>query len=58
MEAHLVHADKDGNPAVRALMFELGQETKALAKTGSRMPESASAKNARPPATDAPPRRS
>jgi carbonic anhydrase len=41
MEAHLVHADKDGNLAVVALLFNEGLENKALAKIWSSIPKKA-----------------
>jgi carbonic anhydrase len=50
MEAHLVHADKDGNLAVVALMFDEGAENKALAKIWPLIPDKAGEKTAlRPP---------
>lgn len=39
MEAHLVHADKDGNLAVVAVMFTEGKANKALEKAWAQMPE-------------------
>lgn len=41
LEAHLVHADKDGNLAVVAVMFEEGKANAALAKAWAHMPEKA-----------------
>jgi len=41
LEAHFVHLDKDGNIAVLALMFEEGEENKALAKEWAHMPKNA-----------------
>ena len=38
LEAHFVHADKDGNLAVVAVMFKEGKENPALAKLWSHMP--------------------
>lgn len=38
MEAHLVHADKDGNLAVVAVMFKEGKDNPAIAKLWSQMP--------------------
>ena len=38
LEAHFVHADKDGNLAVVAVMFELGESNAALAKAWAQMP--------------------
>lgn len=46
MEAHLVHADKDGNLAVVALMFKEGAENKALAKIWPSIPKNEGEKNA------------
>jgi carbonic anhydrase len=45
MEAHLVHADKDGNLAVIAVMIKEGHENKALSKIWSQMPKNADEKN-------------
>ena len=39
MELHLVHADKDGNLAVVAVMFREGRESKALARLWPLMPK-------------------
>ncbi len=41
MEAHMVHADKDGNLAVVGFMLEEGAENPALAKLWAQMPENA-----------------
>lgn len=41
MEAHLVHADSNGNLAVVAVMFEAGGENQALAKAWAQMPDKA-----------------
>jgi carbonic anhydrase len=46
MEAHFVHADKDGNLAVVALMFEEGAPNKGLANAWAQMPKKAGGKNA------------
>jgi carbonic anhydrase len=46
MEAHLVHADKDGNLAVVAVMFEQGAENAALEKAWQQMPKHAGDKHA------------
>lgn len=46
MEAHLVHADADGNLAVVAVMFEAGASNAAIAKLWKDMPEHAGDKNA------------
>ena len=39
LEAHFVHADKDGNLAVLAVMFKVGKENKALNAIWDDMPE-------------------
>jgi len=44
LEAHFVHADKDGNLAVLALMFEEGEENKVLSKVWKKMPKAANEK--------------
>ncbi len=41
LEAHFVHADKNGNLAVVALMFELGKKNDVLEQFWSNMPEQA-----------------
>lgn len=41
MEAHLVHADKDGNLAVVAVMFDEGKPNAALEKAWEKMPKTA-----------------
>lgn len=41
MEGHLVHADKDGNLAVVAVMYEEGKANHAIAKLWSQMPAKA-----------------
>jgi len=41
LEAHLVHADKDGNLAVIAVMFEQGETNEALAQAWAQMPKKA-----------------
>ncbi len=41
LEGHFVHLDKDGNIAVIAVMFEEGEENKALAKFWNTMPTKA-----------------
>jgi carbonic anhydrase len=48
MEAHLVHADKDGNLAVIAAMFKEGRENAALAKAWAHMPEQTGEKHQLP----------
>ncbi|HSX49552.1 MAG TPA: carbonic anhydrase [Cellvibrio sp.] len=45
MEMHLVHADKEGNLAVVALMFEEGAENKTLGKIWSSIPAEADEKS-------------
>jgi len=45
LEAHLVHADKQGNLAVVAVMFEQGATNSLLAKSWQNMPEHAGDKN-------------
>jgi carbonic anhydrase len=45
MEMHLVHADKEGNLAVVALMFEEGAENKELAKIWPSIPANVDDKN-------------
>lgn len=46
LEAHFVHADKDGNLAVVALMFEQGKENNALQGAWSQIPAHAGNKEA------------
>jgi carbonic anhydrase len=46
MEGHLVHADKDGNLAVVAVMFEQGKKNPAIAKLFAEMPANAGDKAA------------
>jgi len=41
LEAHLVHADKEGKLTVVAVMYEVGAENKTLAAAWSQMPEHA-----------------
>ena len=48
MEAHLVHADEQGNLAVVAVMFELGDFNKTLDSLWSKMPATAGEKNSLP----------
>jgi len=45
LEAHFVHADKDGNLAVVALMFEEGDKNEVLEAFWSAMPENSDSKN-------------
>lgn len=53
LEGHLVHADKDGNLAVIALMYNEGAESKALAQIWAALPEKADTKGALSAAFDA-----
>ncbi|SFV04813.1 carbonic anhydrase [Pseudoduganella namucuonensis] len=46
LEVHLVHADKDGNLAVVAVMFKEGAENKALTALWPQLPKEAGAKAA------------
>lgn len=46
LEVHLVHADKDGNLAVVAVMFKEGAENKALAALWPQLPKEAGVKAA------------
>ncbi len=39
MEAHFVHADTDGNLAVIAVMYKIGDENKGMKKLWAQMPE-------------------
>ena len=39
MEVHLVHADKDGNLAVVAILFRRGEANEALAEAWAKMPQ-------------------
>lgn len=45
MEAHLVHADKDGNLAVIGVMFEEGKDNSSLGEIWKRMPAEAGKTN-------------
>lgn len=45
LETHLVHADKNGNLAVVAVMFDEGKENRTLAAAWSKMPKKAGDKN-------------
>lgn len=45
LEGHLVHADKDGNLAVVAVMFAEGKANEALAKAWEKMPKKEGEKN-------------
>lgn len=53
MEAHFVHADKNGNLAVIAVMFKLGKHNSELEKAWARMPEENGQKHALENAVDA-----
>ena len=53
MEAHFVHADKDGNLAVIAVMFKEGKEHKELKKAWDHMPVHTGEKHALPSSLDA-----
>jgi carbonic anhydrase len=48
LEGHLVHADKDGNLAVVALMFQEGAANALLTKLWEKMPNKAAEKSALP----------
>ncbi|MGH8700384.1 MAG: carbonic anhydrase [Burkholderiales bacterium] len=48
LEGHLVHADKDGNLAVVAVMFQEGAANALLAKLWEKMPAKAGDRNALP----------
>lgn len=48
MEAHLVHADEDGNLAVVAVMFVQGRENEMLARAWSHMPKHSGDEHALP----------
>jgi carbonic anhydrase len=53
MEAHFVHADKDGNLAVIALMFKSGEHNAELEKAWAQMPEKAEGKQVLSSSVDA-----
>jgi carbonic anhydrase len=53
LEAHLVHADKDGNLAVVAVFFQEGPANPALGAVWAQMPKAPGQKNAAPPALSA-----
>ena len=53
MEAHFVHADKQGNLAVIAVMFKAGEKNAELEKAWAHMPENAGEKRALPKSVDA-----
>jgi len=48
LESHLVHADKDGNLAVVAVMFEMGRNNALLSPLWMKMPDKAGDSNALP----------
>ena len=48
LESHLVHADKDGNLAVVAVMFQEGAPSAALTKLWEKMPAKSGDKNSLP----------
>ena len=53
MEGHFVHADKQGNLAVIAVMFKAGKKSAELEKAWTHMPENAGAKGALPESLNA-----
>ncbi len=53
MEAHFVHADKEGNLAVIAVMFKAGEKNAELEKAWAHMPENVGEKGALPKTVDA-----
>ncbi|MCU7937062.1 MAG: carbonic anhydrase family protein [Candidatus Thiodiazotropha sp. (ex Dulcina madagascariensis)] len=53
MEAHFVHADKDGNLAVIAVMYKRGDKNAELEKAWAQMPEHAGEKQALSKTVDA-----
>jgi carbonic anhydrase len=53
MEAHFVHADKEGNLAVIALMFKTGEQNAELEKAWAHMPEKSGEKYELPKSVDA-----
>ena len=53
MEAHFVHADKQGNLAVISLMFKTGEKNTELEKAWIQMPEKSGGKNVLPKSVDA-----
>jgi carbonic anhydrase len=53
MEAHFVHADKEGNLAVIAVMFKAGEKNAELEKAWAHMPENVGKKGALPKTVDA-----
>ncbi|MBT5231850.1 MAG: carbonic anhydrase family protein [Methylococcales bacterium] len=52
LEAHLVHADKNGNLAIVAVMFGAGKENVALKQAWASMPKQAGEKNVLPAVLD------
>jgi carbonic anhydrase len=53
LEAHLVHADKDGNLAVVSVMFDVGKANPAVAGAWAQMPKAEGGKNALSPKVSA-----
>ena len=53
MEAHFVHADREGNLAVIAVMFKTGEKNAELEKAWEHMPENAGGKRALSKSIDA-----
>ncbi len=53
MEAHFVHADKDGNLAVIAVLFKTGEKNAELEKAWAHMPEKSGEKYELPKSIDA-----
>jgi carbonic anhydrase len=53
MEAHFVHADKEGNLAVIAVMFKAGEKNAELEKAWAHMPENAGEKRELPKSVNA-----
>ena len=53
MEAHFVHADKEGNLAVIAVMFEAGEKNAELEKAWENMPQNAGEKGVLQQSVDA-----
>jgi len=53
MEAHFVHADKEGNLAVIAVMIKIGKKNMELEKAWAHMPKNAGDKNTLPVSIDA-----
>ena len=53
MEAHFVHADKEGNLAVIAVMFKTGKKNAELEKAWAHMPDKPGVKSVLPKNVDA-----